>query len=380
MLLVAAACSSADSTADADPADEPAATTTTEAETAEADTSPTPDTEPGIDTGTGDSDDGETAANGTETSDGDSEPGTAETSPTPSEPEPNDTADTADDTSEPDDTAAGDAAQPEPDPAETPETDRDDSPEPEIRRTPGSAFHDAWYWDHAAIRALFPECPPADVAADSWVYRVRDYWDAAYAGWDLDVRLLPPDGTTVASGWWTDEQLDMAYPGLGDTAESAHSHARYDARLDTVYLWPVGGGGDLSVLGGMGVSYAPQLFDDGSYAFENLYRRLTAAGYTNPGSSDDLLPYVRDDGASGVNLPDTDVGALLGEWTITRYQYPPTVHEPAAWAMFTLLDARESGCVVEQMQAVCDSGDGEGLLTRDDRFGRVLWSLVCPDA
>ena len=314
----------------------PADITSDENTTPDGDTGPQ-DTTPAGDTAAGDTPDGDTV----------NDTGPAETGDTT-------------DTTEPADPAAG-------------------RPEPEIRRTPGALLKDSWYYDHAAIAALFPECPPDSLAADDWRWRVFDYWDETYAGWDLEARVPVAGDPPIAAGWWTAEQLERAYPGYGLTAESARADVRYSAALDAVYLWQ-GHGGSLSVLADLNVSYAPLDLGDDIYAFENLYHRVAAVGYTNPDTDNDLYPYIRDDGASGGNLPDTNVADLMWEWTMTRYQYPPTVHEPAAWAMRTLLTARESECVAEQMQAVCDSGEGDGLLARDDRFGRVLWSLVCPDA
>ena len=372
VLLAATACTTvADNVSEniIDTAEDAAGITQPTAEPGTGDAAqPAPDADPG----TGDAD--STTADTTPANDAEATPADAEPTPEPDpDAAPADPA-TGDDVEAAPDTPAASDTEP------TTGTASDDSPAPEIRRTPGALLKDGWYYDHAAIAALFPECPPDPQPADHWTRRVFDYWDETFAGWDLEARVLTPGGPAIAAGWWTDEQLERAYPGLGYTAESAREHARYIAARNAIYLWPPDAAGSLEALKDRGVRYAPQDFGDGDYAFGNLFRRLAAAGYTNPETDDDVFPYIRDDGASGVNQPDTNIGELLWEWMLTRYQYPPTVHEPAAWAMRTLLTAREAGCVAESMQDVCDSGEGDGLLARADRFGRVLWSLVCPDA
>lgn len=262
-------------------------------------------------------------------------------------------------------------------------------------RSTGSVFPDNAYYDHDAIRALFPHCPPLDGGSlgewAPWIGEVFDYWDETYKGWDTD--SVPLAGRWIASGWWTDEQLDRFRPGAGITAASAREHAEYHSNIDYTTMWsgsnvPQGGAGNI-------YSYGPFLWADGTYTFENLYRRLASYGYVNSESErvnlSETLRVVRDSGLPGgdPNPPEVDVTMLLVEWTVTRYRHPPTMHEPAAWAMRSLLDARDPGCVAAQMRSVCDyDGDdmagviGEQaaeLLDRNHRFGQVLWSLVCPE-
>lgn len=294
---------------------------------------------------------------------------------------------TSGDESETDESTEGDESQPD----DTPEAVEVAQPYWKYRSV-GTAFPDSAFYDHNQIKALFPHCPPQEGRSFGWVDDVFAYWDETYARWDTESQLVEgSDGRSyrIATGWWTDEQLEMFRPGDGITAASARQHAGYWADANYLTLWPAGG-----VPSGVGiaeryVAFWPRQSADGRYTFENLYRRLESIGYRD--TDDDrptaleTLAVVRDDGVSGngPNPAGISVGHMLAEWMITRYQFPPTTREPAAWAMRTLLTEREALCVAEAMTAVCNGQVEEPLspvLDRDHRFGRVLWSLVCPEA
>lgn len=388
--LVAAACSSDPDEAappTAEPADTTAApvTTTTEAAAEPADTIEA--AEPTVTT-TADETPATTAAGDEATGEADEPTTEAEADEAP------DGADSDEAADEPagDDPATGDEGEPDEGDAVEEEPEAEEPAEPNYEnRSAGSVFPDSAYYDHDAIRGLFPECLPPPDDSFGWVNRVFDYWHQTYAGWDTESVKI--GGYTIASGWWTDEQLEMFFPGDRITAALAREHAAYFRSTNYVTLWDharlPSGEGILE----RNVSYWPLLWDDGSYTFANLYRRLAAMGYSDtesePSSTEELLAVVRDDGVPG-NDPNPDginVSHMLAEWMVTRYQFPPTTREPAAWAMRTLLTAREATCVAEGMKAVCEGDDLAGIgdqsaqvLKRSHRFGRVLWSLVCPEA
>ncbi|WP_420446035.1 hypothetical protein [Candidatus Poriferisodalis sp.] len=279
----------------------------------------------------------------------------------------------------------GPAGADEPDTTEAQPDDADDEvgAQPEDETSAYSVFPARAYFDHAAIRALFPNCPPPPGGSlAGWIDDLFDHWGGVYAGWDTDSERL--SGLQIASGWWTDEQLADWYPGGGITATSARRDGTYDRELDTVKLWPVG---PAPAKGPVAHAHYPYRWPDGTYTFRDLYLRAESRGYSAdgaPAGQGVTLTHIRDDGMPGnaPNPPDVDVANLLIEWMLYRYTQPPTTGEPAAYAMRTLLEAHNPNCVAAQMRSICDF-DGkinEPLLHREDRFGRVLWSLVCPQA
>ena len=139
-------------------------------------------------------------------------------------------------------------------------------------RSPDSVFPSRAYFDHDAIRALFPECaPPPPVP--QWMVDHFARWDPIYAGWDTDSQRL--SGLQIASGWWTDEQLAVWRPDSGITAASARRDGTYSRDLDTVLLWPVGPAPENKVEG-----YAyPYKFADGRVTMPTLYARAASRGY-----------------------------------------------------------------------------------------------------
>lgn len=243
-------------------------------------------------------------------------------------------------------------------------------------RSATSVFPLRAYFDHDAIRALFPECPPSPELPD-WMVDHFARWDFIYSGWDTEVQELK--GTLISSGWWTDEQVETWRPGYGITAASAREHANYRVDLDTVtlrspnaqsseprvrYLYPHRGG-------------------DGN-VMPTLYDRLVTVGYTSTddaiSAESETLRLIRDTSLAGTNPPGIDMFRLLWNWAQFRTQQPPTTGEPTAYAMRTLLEARDAGCVAEQMAAVCDgSREAESpILGRTHRLGKALRSIVCP--
>lgn len=264
--------------------------------------------------------------------------------------------------------------------------------EPDYRnRSPNSVFPLDAFYDHAAIEALFPRCPPPSGGSLSewapWIGDVLDYWDKTYARWDTDSGF---GSSRVATGWWTDEQLEMWLPGSGITAASAGSDIGYHYANDTLGLWisynpPADNPRPY---------YYPYMGSDGTYTFEDLYRRIEPLGYryeqADPDNRSTPRAYIRDEGIPGSepNPRGVDVTQVMLEWMLTRYVEPPTKREPSAWAMRTLLDAHDPSCVKRMMRRVCaydgNLTDALGeqaaeVLDRSHHFGRVLWSLVCPE-
>ena len=181
----------------------------------------------------------------------------------------------------------------------------------------------------------------------------------------------------------------MFLPGDGITAASAQQHAGYWADTEIPTMWPDNDIPEAVGIAERYVAFWPSVTADGRYTFENLYRRLESIGYRDtdddPSTAMEALKVIRDDGVpgNGPNPAGISVGHMLAEWMITRYQHPPATREPAAWAMRTLLTEREATCVADAMTAVCNEQGEQPLspvLDRDHRFGRVLWSLVCPEA
>ena len=313
------------------------------------------------------------------------EPAVVETTVPDTTEAPEPTADTV-----PADTTEADSEEPvtdDPDgdgPAGADEPDTTEA-QPEDETSAGSVFPARAYFDHDAIRALFPNCPPPPGGSlADWIDDLFDNWDGVYAGWDTDSERL--SGLQIASGWWTDEQLALWRPGSGITAASARRDGTYDRKFDTVKLWPVG---PAPTRQPVPHSYGPHKWADGTFSARNLYLRAESRGYASEegghrSTAAESLTHIRDDGMPGnaPNPTEVDAGMLLLEWTLYRYTQPPTTGEPAAYVMRTLLEAHEPNCVAAQMRSICDY-DGEitePLLGRDDRFGRVLWSLVCPEA
>ena len=279
--------------------------------------------------------------------------------------------------------ATSDTAAPEvTDEAETEEADEpevaDEAAEPNFKnRSEGSVFPPRAYFDHGAIRALFAECPPSPALPD-WMVEHFAEWDAVYAGWDSEMQRL--NGYQIASGWWTDEQLTTWFPGVVITAASARQNATYRPDIDFPLLWSEADGAparntQLS-------HYHPHRGAAGEN-FPTLYERLTTVGYVSTDQDiatvADTLKLIKDTSLAGMNPPGIDMFRLLWNWAQYRTQQPPTTGEPTAWAMRTLLTARDAGCVAQHMAAVCDgTRDAESpILNRSHRLGKALRSIVC---
>lgn len=277
-----------------------------------------------------------------------------------------------------------------------PETDAIEEPAEEVisksyeNRSPNSKLpaNDLYFFDHDEIRALFPQCGPFDTtpAAQRFLDDFLGYWDRVYANWDTEVQIV--DGTRIVSGWWTTEQIRMWLPESSVTAESAHENAVFDAALNDVYLGATDE--DVGTVGDGNAVY-PHRFSTGQFTFPNLYQRGVLGGYSStanaPADNDQIIRMFTDTGivAPGPNPDGADVGQMIAEWTLTRYWQPPTTREPTAWAMLSLLEVRDSGCIVPEMRSICEGGaPHESVHLRHpsqggSRFGAALWSIVCPE-
>ncbi|WP_420437486.1 hypothetical protein [Candidatus Poriferisodalis sp.] len=288
-----------------------------------------------------------------------------------------------------------------PEPAETVEPSYD-------RRSPNGLLPDGAYFDHAAIRALFPACPPPD--DDNWrstwygrlLFTVEEmaeivgYWDRAYANWDTVISTY--GGDPVGTGWRTDEQLAMVYTGGLITAANVSDYLFYETTNDT---WSIGYDDVVTpetLNSEIPPSYGPYLWADGTYTMKSLYLRAAAVGYiadeSQPEIADRQWAFVLDTGVPTDGQPNpqgVSVADLLAEWMISVYNLEPNKRgEPTAWAMRTLLDTRDLRCVVRAMRSVCGFGGspdelaaiiGEqaaDTLSGGHRFGALMRNLVCP--
>ena len=218
-------------------------------------------------------------------------------------------------------------------------------------------------WDRQALidLPLWAHCPPEP--EPQWLVERLNGFDLTWANWDTESVEL--DGYHVASGWWTDEQLNRWLPGAGVTAEMAYEHATYHPISDTVGLWPV--------------TILPTAhFQDTPRSHPGLRPAMEHRGH-NLSSFADMLRATRDGIAGSGAWPDhVRPGLLLTGWVQWRYAQPPTIQEPIAWAFRSLFEARESGCAAEALIAMCASGETPSpLLASDHPIGRVLRSLAC---
>ena len=271
--------------------------------------------------------------------------------------------------SEPEDQDTDEAAQEPDEPIDTAEPTYEN-------RSEGSVFPPRSYFDHDAIRALFPECSPTEFPLPQWMVDHFAHWDWMFAGWDTETHTTYND-KRVASGWWTDERLAAWRPGQGITAESARRNAGYLANTDSLTLWETAG------LNTSEMYFYPYISDSVAGAFPTLYERLATVGYVSTdgqiATTDQDLALIRDTSLAGTNHEGIDLFRLLWNWAQFRTQQAPIDKEPTAWAMRTLLEARDAGCVAEHMAAVCDGArDAESpILSRSHRLGKALRSIVC---
>ena len=274
---------------------------------------------------------------------------------------------------------------------------------------------DEHYFDHGEIAALFGECGtgkryrtkwsvPAtttdevsdhdgdgDVDYNDYLDTRLDFWEGVFENWDTEVTDL--GNMKVASGWWTTRQLRMHHPASGITAASARQDAYYDASDRYITLLPWGElPPEAYQTGGYWAEFPIQV-GDGEYFLRDLYLRLEdSVGYV---ANNDAVPHA---GAQGRWISDTGIASngnpnrqevypdgLLWDWMDARYEYAPVDREPTAWAVRTLLTARDARCVVREMRVHCTSE--EFHLSRHmrhpdqggSRLGSVLWSAVCPE-
>lgn len=280
---------------------------------------------------------------------------------------------------------------------------------------------DEHYFDHDEVAAMFPECraggrPPQSVSYtyppprhmvgkvddidgdgeftyNDWLSQGLDFWESVFENWDTEAHDI--NGKTVASGWWTAEQLRMYYPSGSITPQSARQEAYYSDSADILWLEAAD-----SYNAAANVNYdwtvAPEKVkdDDGAtyYYLRDLYLRLEdSVGYVSAGDEiagwDDEAKAVRDDGLPG-NVPNprgVRSAKLLWDWVDARYKFVPVDREPTAWAMRTLLEARSSNCIGSRMNAHCRSGDFHNSphmrhpSQGGSRLGAVLWSTICPE-
>ena len=286
----------------------------------------------------------------------------------------------------------------EPDESDGTEDDETETTEPDAaepvknykNRSPNSVFpaNDRYYFDHDEIAALFPECAPFPTSPEvrEWLDEMYAHWDAAYAGWDTESVVL--GGNRIAAGWWTTQQIRMRHPYSALTGESVRRDASYDSDNDYLYLYSDSETSDLT---GSPYVQVPQKVSDDSYSFEDLYRRLELSGfhsvYGDPANALAHALLMPDTGIAndGPNPEGTNVGFMMAGWMIYRLSEMPTTREPTAWAMRTLLEARDHQCIVPKMRAICKSGEQpESAHLRHpaqggSRLGAALWSIVCPE-
>ena len=217
-----------------------------------------------------------------------------------------------------------------------------------------------------------------------------DFWTEIYRDWDT-ASVRDVSGFELATGWWTTEQLRMRYPKSTITADNAPQLLAYSWNIGIL----------TGTVAGSNQDYTRSTFHHspfkagGFYYFKSLYNRLeNDVGYRYVEGEEPLPPeegarLIKDTGLSGTKPNPsrirTDPGQLLWDWMDHRYQYVPVDREPTAWAMKSLLEARDSECVAATMREHCESGDfhlSPHMRHPDQegsRLGSVLWSLICPE-
>lgn len=222
-------------------------------------------------------------------------------------------------------------------------------------------------WNHQALidLPLWSHCPPE--VWPSWLTGYLDDWDEIYAGWDSAAVTI--DGTRIASGWWTDEQLALWVSDGSVTAESAHANARYDKLLNFVSVWPDGASVPLHPM-------------ETPRQLTTLQAAMEHRGYEVESASLAAMLAATLHGVGGdTEWPDDlSEGRLLTSWMRWRYQQPPTTAEPVAWALRSLFEARESDCAAEALIEMCASAaTPPPMLAQRHPIGRVLRSLACAE-
>ena len=219
-------------------------------------------------------------------------------------------------------------------------------------------------WDHQALidLPLWAHCPPEP--EPDWLRARMDKYRSVWNGWADEV--VEMDGYYVASGWWTDEQIGRWLPGAGVTAAMAYEHAVYHPIADTVALWP-----DTLMPTTMPIEAPPD-------QLPTLTAALRHRGHGIDGFADLLRATSRGVAGAGAWPESIDVGKLLTSWVRFRMSQPPTTHEPVAWPLRSLFDARESGCAAEALREMCESEQTPpAVLAAAHPIGRVLRSLAC---
>lgn len=227
------------------------------------------------------------------------------------------------------------------------------------------------HWDHQALvdLELWSHCPPE--SWPTWLDDLIDGFDETWANWDTETTQLSTEfgDFHVASGWWTDRQIDRWLPRSGITGQAARQQARYLPYHGTVAIWPE----ETAV--GTHKQDSPQTLT------------TLGAAMQHRGNSLSWLEMIRTTryGIAGsgawtnqINADKDFVGKLLTGWTRWQYALPPTTHEPIAWPLDTLFRQHESTCVSNALIEMCKSGQTPSpMLAADHPIGRVLRSLAC---
>jgi len=218
-------------------------------------------------------------------------------------------------------------------------------------------------WNHQALidLPLWSHCPP-EVWPDWLTDRLAGF-DRTWANWDAETVEL--GGYHVASGWWTDEQLDRWLPGAGVTAEMAYEHATYHPIMDTVGLWPD--------------TIAPVAHEQGTpRTLTSLRAAMEHRGHNLSSFADMLRATSRGIAGAGAWPDSINVGNLMSSWVRFRYAQPPTTQEPVAWPLASLFQAHDANCVADALMSVCASDETpDQMLAAEHPIGRVLRSLAC---
>ena len=235
-------------------------------------------------------------------------------------------------------------------------------------------------FDHEHIKTLFPECTAGQTGINGpQTQFFYGRWDDMFAVWDREAIEITDRETgsreVIASGWWTDRQLQAYYPGSDMTADNAASRFIFSSNPDEL-------GTDSSV--SVTAWYAKPS------DFRSLNSAVRSRGWTDSTvhrSKLNIGRWVTETGIGGADAPwpsDVNLGALLAGWTRVRYQYPPLRGEPSAFAVTTLLTVTSGSCVMAEMQQACEVRSNTGrvpeepYLQPDHPLGIVLWNLACP--
>ena len=243
---------------------------------------------------------------------------------------------------------------------------------------------DRYFIDHDEAAALFPDCQAPDLSRrhPNTLRAVARFFDR-YAGFDREVTEGVFNGKPrdFATGWWTDEKLQYAYGNTYPEIDVEWAKANV-----TMWAWNQIGFGWRAVYTWPDGQTAPK---KGPGLYRGLYERIVMDGFVDDATRNTNY-WANHQGITPPRRVDpddprwiADGGQLLWDWTLFMLQHPPVSREPAAWGMWTLLEARHSKCVAQSMLARCDSPFGAATSPhlRNDKLasplGIALWNLVC---